>query len=71
MGFSGIGAGEVLFVLILALIIFGPGRLPEIGRTLGKTVRTFRKASFDFTSQITNELKEEEPSTGKTKEEEE
>ncbi len=56
MGFFGIGTGELLLILIVALIIWGPGRLPEIARTLGKTVRALRKASSDFTSTITKEI---------------
>lgn len=56
MDFFGIGFGEVLLILILALIIWGPKRLPEIARTLGRTVRTLRKATYDFTSQVSKEL---------------
>ncbi|MFH1652027.1 MAG: twin-arginine translocase TatA/TatE family subunit [Chloroflexota bacterium] len=52
----GIGTGEILLVLIVALIIWGPGRLPEIARTLGKTVRALKKASSDFTTAITREI---------------
>ena len=56
MDFFGIGFGEVLLILIVALIIWGPKRLPEISRTLGKTVRALRKATYDLTSQVTKEL---------------
>jgi len=56
MDFFGIGFGEVLLILILALIIWGPRRLPEIARTLGRTVRALRKATYDLTSQVTKEL---------------
>ena len=56
MGFFGIGTGEILLILVLALIIWGPGRLPEIARTLGRTVRALRKASFDLTSTVTKEI---------------
>ncbi len=56
MDFFGVGFGEVLLVLILALIIWGPKRLPEIARTLGRTVRTLRKATYDFTSQVSKEF---------------
>ena len=56
MDFFGIGFGEVLLILLLILIIWGPKRLPEIARTLGKTVRALRKATSDFTSQVTKEL---------------
>ncbi len=54
------GAGEILLILILALIIWGPGKLPEIARTLGRTIRAFRKTTFDLTSAITREIEAEE-----------
>ena len=56
MGFWGIGTGEILLILVLALIIWGPGKLPEIARTLGKTVRTLKKATFDLTTTVTKEI---------------
>ena len=56
MDFFGIGFGEVLLILIVALIIWGPKRLPEISRTLGKTVRAFRKATYDLTAAVTKEI---------------
>ena len=40
----GIGAGEFVVILIVGLIVFGPGKLPEVGRALGKALREFRKA---------------------------
>ena len=40
----GIGVPELIVILVVALIIFGPGRLPEIGAALGKGIRDFRKA---------------------------
>ena len=42
-----IGPFELLLVLILALLILGPGKLPEVGSALGRTIREFRKASTD------------------------
>lgn len=58
MNFLGIGPGELLLIFILALIIFGPRRLPEIGRSLGKSIREFRQASQEITSQFRDELQE-------------
>jgi sec-independent protein translocase protein TatA len=42
-----IGPFELLIVLILALLVLGPGKLPEVGSALGRTIREFRKASSD------------------------
>jgi len=56
MNFFGIGAGEIILILILALIIWGPNRLPEIARTMGRAVHALRKATYDLTSQVTKEL---------------
>ena len=60
MGFFGIGTWELLLILVLALIIWGPGRLPEIARTLGKITRTLKKASFDLTTVLTKEIESED-----------
>ena len=48
----GIGAPELVLILIVGLIVFGPGKLPEMGRTLGKGLREFRKASNAVTTAI-------------------
>ncbi len=56
MNLFGIGPGELLLILILAFIIFGPRQLPEIGRTLGKTMRELRKVSDELTGQFREEL---------------
>ncbi len=42
-----IGPGELIIVLIIALIVVGPGRLPDVGASLGKSIREFRKAAAD------------------------
>ena len=60
MGFLGIGTWEILLILILAMIILGPGKLPEFARKLGKTVRAIKKASFDLTTAVTRELEAKE-----------
>ncbi len=56
MGFLDIGPLEILLILVIALIIWGPGKIPEIAKTLGRTINAIRKASFDLTTQIKNEL---------------
>jgi sec-independent protein translocase protein TatA len=52
----GLGVPELIFILLLALLIFGPKKLPEIGRTLGKGMSEFRKASNELTRSINAEL---------------
>ena len=51
-----LGLPEIIFILLLALLIFGPKRLPEIGRTLGKGIAEFRKASNELKRTINAEL---------------
>jgi sec-independent protein translocase protein TatA len=43
-----IGPGELILILVIALVIIGPGRLPDVGAALGKSIREFRKASTDM-----------------------
>ena len=58
-----IGAPELLVIIVLALIIFGPRRLPEIGRTVGRSMREFRRAASELRAEIENDLDEEKPPT--------
>lgn len=60
MDFWGIGFGEILVILVIALIVLGPTRVAEFGKTLGKMVRSFRQATSDLTSQITKEIEEQD-----------
>lgn len=46
--FGSLGFPEILFILVLALIVFGPRRLPEIGRTIGRALGEFRRATGDL-----------------------
>jgi sec-independent protein translocase protein TatA len=43
-----IGPGELIIILVIALVIFGPGKLPEIGQAVGKGIREFRRAASDM-----------------------
>ena len=52
-GFS----GEIIFIMLLALVLFGPKKLPEISRQIGKFMAEFRRASSDFQSQIHEEVR--------------
>ena len=51
-----LGFPEMIFIFLLALIIFGPKKLPEIGRQIGKALNEFKRASNEFKSQIESEI---------------
>ncbi len=57
--------------MVLALVVFGPRRLPQIGRQIGKLMYEFRKASNDFKFQMEEELRQSEEADRRKKEEEE
>ncbi|WP_270401700.1 twin-arginine translocase TatA/TatE family subunit [Megasphaera elsdenii] len=55
----GLGAPELLLILIIALVVFGPGKLPTIGRALGKSLREFKEAvNNDETKEIADKTDE-------------
>lgn len=58
----GIGAGEFVLILIVGLIVFGPSKLPEFGRSLGKLIREFRKAQSALSASL-NDLDDQKPNT--------
>jgi TatA/E family protein of Tat protein translocase len=58
--FGPLGVPELLFILVLALLLFGPKRLPEIGRTIGKGMAEFRRATNDLKRTIETEISLEE-----------
>jgi sec-independent protein translocase protein TatA len=58
-----LGLPEIAFILVLALLIFGPKKLPEIGRTLGKGVSEFRRATDELKRSINTELALDEAPT--------
>jgi sec-independent protein translocase protein TatA len=51
-----LGMPEILIILVIALIIFGPRKLPELGKSLGKSLAQFRRASEDFKRQWEDEV---------------
>jgi len=61
--FGSLGLPELLLIFIVALIVFGPRKLPEIGKTLGKALNEFKKASDELKSTIEREVKVEELKT--------
>lgn len=58
--FGSLGVPELLLIFVVILIVFGPRRIPEIGRTLGKALGEFRKATDDLKSTIEREVRLEE-----------
>jgi len=58
--FGSLGVPELIMIFIVALIVFGPKRLPEIGKTLGKAMGEFKKATDDFKNTIEREVQVEE-----------
>lgn len=61
----GIHWAYIVLLLVVVLIIFGPGRLPELGGAVGKAMREFRKATSDLTNEVTSaaQAKPEPPAT--------
>ena len=55
-GNMNLGFSEMIFIFFLALIIFGPKKLPEIGRQIGKALNEFKRASNEFRAQIESEI---------------
>ena len=53
---SNIGIPGLILILVLALIIFGPKKLPEIGRAFGQTLREFKKSTRELTSDVVEEI---------------
>jgi len=66
-----IGMADSLILMVMALVVFGPRRLPQIGRQIGKLMYEFRKASNDFKFQMEEELRVSEEADRRKKEEEE
>ncbi|SHF55301.1 twin-arginine translocase TatA/TatE family subunit [Ornithinibacillus halophilus] len=56
--FSSIGFPGLILILIIALVIFGPKKLPEIGKAAGQTLREFKKSTKDLTGDVTEEINE-------------
>ncbi|MDJ0650722.1 MAG: TatA/E family twin arginine-targeting protein translocase [Xenococcaceae cyanobacterium MO_188.B19] len=62
MNIFGIGLPEMVLIMVVALLIFGPKKLPEIGRSLGKTIRSFQDASREFETEFKKEAQKIEES---------
>jgi TatA/E family protein of Tat protein translocase len=58
--FGSIGMPELIIIFVIALIIFGPRKLPELGKSLGRSLNEFKKASNDLQNTLEQEIKLEE-----------
>ena len=67
--FSNIGVPGLILILVLALIIFGPKKLPEIGRAVGQTLSEFKKSAKELTSDAVDEIEEVRKEVKEQKEE--
>jgi sec-independent protein translocase protein TatA len=56
MNFFGIGLPETIAIAVVVLLVFGPKKLPEIGKSLGKAIKGFQEASNDFQSEFKKEV---------------
>jgi sec-independent protein translocase protein TatA len=69
--FGSIGMPELIIILVIALIIFGPRKLPELGKSLGRSLNEFKRASTDLQNTLEQEIKlEEQKDRQKEKEQE-
>jgi sec-independent protein translocase protein TatB len=66
---ANLGMADSLILMVMALVVFGPRRLPQIGRQIGKLMYEFRKASNDFKFQMEEELRNAEDADRRLKEE--
>ena len=55
-----VGWNELVVILVIVLVIFGPRRLPELAEAMGKSIRKFKEASRDVEEEITTAVKKEE-----------
>jgi len=68
MNFLGVGPAELLLIFAIALIVLGPGKLPELARTLGKALRELRRMSLEVTAEFAKELRDLEAISSEVKE---
>jgi sec-independent protein translocase protein TatA len=66
--FGPIGMPELLIIFVIALIIFGPRKLPELGKSLGRSLAEFKRASNDLRHTLEEEIRVEETRQESTKE---
>ena len=60
----GLGLPEIIVIFVIALLVFGPKKLPDLGKSIGRAMAEFKKASDDFQESVRSEMKEVEKSSG-------
>ena len=63
----GIGMPELLVILVVALVVLGPNRLPELARTLGKAMAEFRRQTTDIMDEFQHQMRVEDDTTRRAK----
>lgn len=58
--FGSIGLPELIIIFVIALLVFGPKKLPEVGKTVGKAIRDFKKSTEDIKEKFEDEIRAEE-----------
>lgn len=61
--FGSLGIPELVIIMVIALIIFGPRKLPELGKALGQTIKEFKKSSSGMLAQVEDEIRGEHLAT--------
>ncbi len=54
--FFDLGAGEIFMIILVIVVVFGPKQIPDIARSLGKTINEMKRASSDFKNEINKEV---------------
>jgi TatA/E family protein of Tat protein translocase len=60
----GLGLPEMLLIFVIALVVFGPKKLPDLGKSIGRAMAEFKKATDDFQESVKEEMKEVEKTAG-------
>ena len=58
--FGSVGMPELIIIFVIALIVFGPRRLPDLGRSLGRAIAEFKRATSDLQNSLEDEIRREE-----------
>lgn len=58
MGFGKLGMGELILIFMIALVIFGPAKLPELGKSMGEAIRQFKNSSKEITDDINSSFED-------------